>query len=236
MKVFITGNFYRKSAKPAIEGLSKAVRDAGMMDVSFMRDVEGYKRPRGTAKEKWLKVYDEMAACDVLLVDMGESNDRRAVECGMALALKKPIVITVKRGTKHKKLFDDMASKVIEYDSYKDITQQLKKYEKDRSFSVNDKLMLIVILAFFGLGSAWWVSQFFVPLAGVWLVAYWMMIRIIFPLTRSVDRVAMYIPLVGIWLAGMVLFLEISHYLAWAWALIYWFAVVIVLQRMKRSL
>lgn len=236
MKVFITGNFYRKSAKPTIEGLSEAVRNAGMVDVSFMRDVERYKRSKGSAKETWYKVYDELAACDILLVDMGEYNDKRAVECGMALALKKPIVITARRGMKHKKLFDDMASTVIEYDSYKDITQQLKKYEKDRSFDTNDKIMLIILLAFFGVGSAWWLGQLFVPLAAIWLIVYWMMMRVIFPVTRSVDRVVIYLPLVGVWIAGVAILQQVSTYAAWGWALVYWFAVAIILQRIKRSI
>ena len=91
----------------------------------FLRDVENYKHTYTSAKEKWARVYDELVACDLLLVDVSHNpNGRRALECGMALALKKPIVVVTHRGVKPKKLFSEIAATVIEY---KDITQPLKK-------------------------------------------------------------------------------------------------------------
>lgn len=237
MKVYITGNFTGTERKQKIEALSVAVREAKMDDFCFLRDVQQYKRTFTNAKAKWAKVYDELAASDLLLVDVADgANSRRAVECGMALALKKPIVITIQRGMPHKKLFDDLASTVIEYDSYKDITQPLKRYDKQRNFNVTDQTMLFALLVFFGGASAWVLAQVFIPLGLLWPIVYWWAIRKLFPAVRAFDRVAIYIPLAALWLGGIMLFNQIASYLAWGWAIGFWFAALIILQKLKFSL
>lgn len=237
MKVYITGRFKGKSSRSRIKALSAAVREAHMDDVCFLRDVEHYKRPFPTAKEKWARVYDELAASDMLLVDMTDDPyGRRAVECGMALALKKPIILAVPKNSSPKKLFTNLASEVIEYESYKDITQPLKAYEKQRSFNTTDQVLLFVILLFVGGAGAWMLAQLFMPLAIVWLVLYWWAVRRFISSIQAFDRIAIYIPLAAIWIGGIMLFNPVSLYLAWGWGIGYWFAVLIILQRLKFSL
>lgn len=237
MKVYITGRFKGRADRSRIKALSAAVREAHMDDVCFLRDVEHYKRSFATAKEKWARVYDELAACDMLLVDLADTTyGRRAVECGMALALKKPVVLAVPKGSSPKKLFTDLASEVIEYESYKDITQPLKAYDTQRNFNTTDQTMLFVLLVFLGGAGAWALAQIFIPLGLLWIAPYWWAVRRFIPSMRALDRVVIYIPLVAVWLGGVVLFTPISPYLTWGWAIGYWFAVLIMLQKLKFSL
>lgn len=237
MKVYITGKFTDKASKQRIHALSAAVREAGMDDMCFLRDVEHYKHTFASAKEKWAAVYDELAACDMLLVDLADNpHGRRAVECGMALALKKPIILAIPKKSAPKKLFTDLASTVIKYDSYKDITQPLKAYDKQRNFNLTDQVLLFTILLFVGGVGAWILAQIFIPLGLVWPVVYWWLVRRFIPGIRAFDRIAIYLPLAALWIGGIVLLNPILSYLAWGWAIGYWFVVLIILQKLKFSL
>ena len=193
MKVYITTYFRGKPDRQKIRELSAAVRDAEMDEMWFVRDIEHYKHTFDNPKEKWEKMYDEIGASDLVLIDVSDgTNSRRAVELGVALALRKSVIITVRRGVEYKKVFTEIASTVIEYETYKDITQQLKKYEKDRSFNGTDKMMVFAMLVLFGLGSAWGLAQYFLPLGVMWAVIYWLLVRRLIPKTKLFDRVIIY--------------------------------------------
>lgn len=238
MKVYITGHFRGEASQTKIEGLSSAVQAAGMKDFCFVRDVEKYHQHTfDNPKDRWLRINDEIAACDSMFVDIADrSNGSRAVECGIAYALGKPIIVAVKHGTQYKALFDDISSTVIEYQSYKDITQELKAYDKERNFNITDKTMLFMVLALFGMGSAWGLAQAFIPLALAWAVVYWLIVRRIFASMRIFDRIIIYVPLAVVWIGGMVLMYPISAPLALAWTIVFWFGALLILQRLKLAL
>ena len=237
MKVYITSYFRGRPNRQKIRELSAAVRDAQMDEMWFVRDVEHYKHMFDNPKDRWEKIYDEIGACDLVLIEVSDgTNSRRAVELGMALALRKPVIIAVPKGVEYKNVFAEIATAVIEYETYKDITQQLKKYDKDLSFNVTDKMMLFAALVLFGFASAWGIGQYFLPLGIAWTVIYWVLVRRFIPMMKLFDRVIIYIPLGAVWLGGIALFYPISGLLAWGWALAFWFCAVVLLQKLKLSL
>lgn len=234
MKVYISGRFTGEAGKKDIQGLSAAVKDAGMQDFCFVRDIEHYKRVAGSQKDRWQKVYDELSACDALLVDVSNNpSGKSVIEVGMAYALRKPVIAALKQGTLYEQLFDGVTATVIEYKNYKDIIKPLKKFDKDRTFDVTDKSMLFVLLLFIGAVSSWSLAQVLLPAGIIWAVAYWFIVRAVFEPMRAFDRVIIYVPLAGIWLGGVWLLLPVAMLLAVAWAIIFWLVALLILQKKK---
>lgn len=237
MKVYITGHFDGKAEQPVIEGLSNAVRRANMKDFCFVRDIEQYKPTFDDQKERWERVYDELGACDALLVDVsGLPPGQNVIECGMAFAMRKPVILAVKKGKQYKNLFGGIAATVIEYDHYKDIVQPLKTYDKDRLFTITDKAMLFTVLLAVGGATSWVVAQLLVPAVPVWAIIYWLIVRRLFVSMRDFDRIVIYIPLAAVWAAGLVVLQQVSMALAWGWAVGFWLVALVVIQKLKFSL
>lgn len=237
MKVYVAARFKGKENKPEIEALCAAVRAADMNDFCFIRDVENYQHTFDDPKELWQRAYDEILACDALLIDVSDNpTGGRMVEAGIAYALKKRVFVVVKKGVSYKGLFDGISSTVIEYETHKDITKDLKKYEQDSNFNVTDKAMLLGLLVFGGVAIGWVVGQLFVPLGIVAAVAYWLIIRKLFASIRLYDRLVIYVPLVAVWLWLIPILFAVEPLLAWGWIIGYWLVVLAVLQKLKFTL
>jgi len=128
MKIYITSRFKGSSEnKENIEKLCLAVRDAGMEDFHFIRDVEHYQ-PNffKNQKELWSAALKYLTKCDALLIDISDSpSGGRLVEAGMAYALNMPIYVIVKQGIKYKDFYNGIATSIYEYDELSDITKQI---------------------------------------------------------------------------------------------------------------
>lgn len=129
MKIYVTSRFKGSSEnKDAIEKLCSAVRDAGMEDFHFIRDIEHYQ-PNffKDQKELWSTALKQLTDCDALLIDISDSpSGGRLIEAGMAYALNIPIYVIVKNGVKYKDFYYGTASSIYTYNEYGDITQRLK--------------------------------------------------------------------------------------------------------------
>jgi nucleoside 2-deoxyribosyltransferase len=236
VKVYITARFKGVENRDEIEALCAAVRMAKMKDFCFVRDVENYK-PIANAQQLWEKTYDEIGACDALLIDVSDHpSGGRLVEAGIAYALRKPIIVVKRHGVEHKALYDGIAATIITYKDHKDLTAQLKEYDKERTFNVTDKGTLLVMFLAIGAVSSWYLSQFFIPLGLVWIAVYWLLIRHFVPIVQAFDRVVIYIPLTAIWLAGFYLLEPINMSLALAWLLVYWVGALLTLRKSKFAL
>lgn len=237
MKVYVTARFKDGENRDEIEALCEAVRGAKLVDFNFARDVEQYKHTFDDSQELWERARDEIIACDGLLIDVSDHpTGGRLVEVGIAYAKQMPIIVTKRQGTTHKDMFEGIASVIIEYTDHKDLTRQLKDYDSERSFTVNDRLTMLVSILAVGAVTAYMVAQFFVPLALLWLIVYWFVVRRLFPVMRPFDRVVIYIPLIAIWLGGLYVLMPIYVPLALAWAIGFWIIVVVVLNKLKFSL
>jgi len=128
MKVYITSRFKGSLENKAdIDKLCSAVRNAGMEDFHFIRDVEHYQ-PNffKDKKQLWASALKHLAECDALLIDISDSpSGGRLVEAGMAYSLNKPVYVVVKNGVEYKDFYDGIATSVFKYDEIGDITQQL---------------------------------------------------------------------------------------------------------------
>ena len=237
MKVYIATRYKGAENRHEVEQLSKAVRNAGLHDFSFVRDVENYKQTFDDPKELWRRAYDEIGACDAFLVDVSDNpTGGRLVEAGMAYAMGKTVIVIKRHGVHHKQLFDGIARTVITYDNYEDLAKQLKRFDKDRTFDVTDKSALLVMLLLVGGVIAYFLAQVWIPLAGIGAIAYWLLMRHFISLVRDFDRVVIYIPLVIIWGSVYFWLSSISMTIALAWAVVYWIVVLFVLARIKFAL
>lgn len=237
MKVYVATRFRGAENKNEVEALCKAVHEAGLVDFNFARDVERYKHLFHDPQERWERANDEITACNALLIDVSDyPSGGRLVEAGIAYARRMPIIVVKRRGVDYKALFDGIASVVIEYDSYKDLTSQLKAYESERNFTVNDRLTMLISILTVGALITVLLARVFVPLAIVWPFVYWLVIRLVFPSMRVYDRVVIYIPLIAVWAGGIYLLLPLYIPLAIAWAVGFWLVALVVLKKLKFSL
>lgn len=237
MKVYISGRFQDKDAEVDIEKIGQAVRAAHMKDFCFERDVERFRQAFEDEKERWERIYDELGSCDSLLAIVdGSPGGKTVLEAGMAFAMRRPVVVAVKRGSGYKGQLDGIAAKTVEYEQFKELSRYLKKYDKERTFNLTDRLMLFAVLIGIGGASSWGLAQIFIPLAPVWAVGYWLVVRHLFASMRDFDRLVIYIPLAALWYGGLIVIYPLSPAVAWGWAIGFWLAALAVIQKLKFSL
>ncbi len=132
MRLYITARFKGQENKPEIEELCAAVEAAGMEDFCFIRDVENYQKTFNDPKDLWERSKLEIQKCDALLIDVSDSpSDGRVVEAGIAYALGLPIFVIAKNDVSYKNFFNGIATQVIRYEKYGDITAPLSRYLKN---------------------------------------------------------------------------------------------------------
>jgi nucleoside 2-deoxyribosyltransferase len=238
VKVFITARFDATAKdKDDVARLSAAVHEAKMKDFCFVRDVEHYKHIYDDPHDLWEKVFDELGACDALLIDISEHpGNGRVVEVGIAYALHKPIIVVKKPGVEHDYVYDGVSSVIIEYKDMKDLTRQLIEYDKERNFTVTDKGALLAMFLLVGAVLSWTASQLFLPLGLFIGIIYWLIVRKFSASLRAYDRIVIYIPLAVVWLYGFFALQPLYLPLALAWAIIYWIVVLFTLRKLKFSL
>lgn len=124
-RIFITTPYKNAENKVEIEHLCSLVRQAGFEDFCFVRDVEHYTHIFTDPHELMQRAFEEIKKSDWLLIDVTNKPTGRAIEAGIAFALKKKIVVMMKKGTKVKDSVRGIADKIIEYDSLDDISRHL---------------------------------------------------------------------------------------------------------------
>lgn len=237
MKIYISAPTQAASSQGETAALAKAVQDAQLKDYWLARDCALDKKLLDNPKDRWSVIRDEIGACDALLIDVtNPPSDNRLVEIGIAYSQRLPVIVVKRQGVEHKALMDSVSEKVIEYSDYKDLTRKLRVFDRDRLFSVTDKSALLVMFLLVGAAIGWQLAQFFIPLALIGMIAYWMVVRQIFASMRAFDRIVILIPLGALWLAGLYWLKGVSLPLAIAWTLVYWIAALMVLRRLKLSL
>ncbi|MCA9318740.1 nucleoside 2-deoxyribosyltransferase [Candidatus Saccharibacteria bacterium] len=111
-----------------IERLCLAVRDAGIEDFHFIRDVENFQ-PNffKTQEELWENARNQIAKCDALLIDITDHpSGGRLIEAGIAYALDKPVYVIMKNDTIYKDFYTGIADAIFKYNSIEDVTDHLK--------------------------------------------------------------------------------------------------------------
>ncbi len=129
MKIYITSRFKGSQENRAeIERLCLAVRDAGIEDFHFIRDVENFQ-PNffKTQEELWENARNQIAECDALLIDITDQpSGGRLIEAGIAYALDKPVYVIMKNDTIYKDFYTGIADAIFKYNSIEDVTDHLK--------------------------------------------------------------------------------------------------------------
>ncbi len=128
MRCYVTSRFKNAvEERDAILALCSAVKSAGYEDVSFIRDIEQFNpRHFTTQQEVWTASLELLKTCDCLLIDISDHpSGGRIVEAGMAFALGLPIFVIAKQDTEFKKFYEGIATDIIHYSSYADVTSAL---------------------------------------------------------------------------------------------------------------
>lgn len=237
MKVYIATKHRESENKEEVEAFCKAVRNAGMVDFDLIRDAAQYEHASNNPQEFWELARDEIVACDAFLIDVSNlSSEARLVEMGVAYAKQMPIIVVKRHTIAHNPVYDGVASVIIEYVDHKDLSRQLRQYDKDRNFSVTDKMSMLIMLLMLGFMVSWGTAQIFMPLGAITPVIYWLLVRFAIPTMRAYDRLIIYIPLIAIWLAGYALLEPLYIPLALAWLIVFWVVMLIVLKKIRLSL
>ena len=122
-KLFITAKYSSVEGDAQyMKNLYRVAVDAGWQPYCF-----AIERPKyDNQTQLWEDARSDIESCQGLMVDCtDQSMAGRMVEVGIAYERKIPIIVIKKSGAKHNILFDGVASKVVEYDSYDDITASL---------------------------------------------------------------------------------------------------------------
>jgi hypothetical protein len=122
MKIYITSRFAGDQNRDEIEQLCAAVRSAGLVDFSFVRDVERYQKIFPDPQELWRRTKEELSRCDALLIDVSDNP----------YALGLPIFVLAKNGVAYKPVYDGIATEIIRYRTYGDSIPTLQKYAAPR--------------------------------------------------------------------------------------------------------
>ncbi len=125
MKVYVTASFKGSENKDAIETLCSLVKESGFEDFCFIRDVENYQKIFDNAHELMQRAREEIAKCDVLLIEYEGPGHGRMVELGIAYALHKKVVLITKAGTPVKETILGVTDSIIEYKDLADIRDPL---------------------------------------------------------------------------------------------------------------
>ncbi len=122
MRIFITAPF--GDNKENIEKLRSIIKSTGFEDYCFAMDEGRIEDP----KELMIRAEEEIKKSDVLLIDITYKPTGRLIEAGMAYALKKKIIVIMKKGTLAKETVIGIADIIIEYEKTDDIKMGLEDF------------------------------------------------------------------------------------------------------------
>ncbi len=131
MKVYITASFKGSDNRVEIERMCSLVKESGFEDFCFIRDVENYEKVFDDAHELMQRAKQEIADCDVLLIEYTGPGHGRMVELGIAYALGKKVILITKEGTFVKETISGVTDKIIDYKNLEDIVGPLKRLYLD---------------------------------------------------------------------------------------------------------
>lgn len=129
MRIFITAKFKKGGNKSEIEHLCDLVQQAGLEDFCFIRDVEHYQKVFNDPKKLMSRAREKIQKCDALLIDMTDKPTGRAIEAGMAYAMKKKLILIMKEGTFIKDTARGIADVIIIYKKIEDIVEHLNQWK-----------------------------------------------------------------------------------------------------------
>lgn len=123
MKIYITAPFREENNKDEIENMCAIIRKYGFEDYCFVRDEKAFD----DEYEMMKRAKEEVANCEVLLIDYNGPTHGRMIELGMAYAMGKKIIVITKKGTYIKETVKGVSNSIIEYEKLEDIIQPMSK-------------------------------------------------------------------------------------------------------------
>ncbi len=91
----------------------------------MIRDCEHWGEIKFPPQELMQKTFNEMDACDALLVEFSEKGVGVGLEVGYTYAHKKPIIVIAREGSDISDTIVGVAQKIIFYTSYEDMKKKL---------------------------------------------------------------------------------------------------------------
>ena len=115
--------------KAKIEAIEKALNQAGVTITVIARDVEKWGNAR-IPKGKTLMTdyaFPAMQQCDCNIIEFSEKGVGLGINAGYCYAIGKPIFIIAKTGSDISTTISNLATKIIFYDTPKDLVKPFKQ-------------------------------------------------------------------------------------------------------------
>ena len=117
MKIFLSIKYYPDLRNRAlIEAISAALAAQGWQTVCIVRDVEQWGTLAFTPQALMQRTFDEIDACDLLLVEFSEKGVGLGIEAGYAAARGRPVVVLAPEGVEISTTLQGISRRVIRYE------------------------------------------------------------------------------------------------------------------------
>lgn len=124
MKAFLTIKFHEDHCnRPLIEAISAALEQYGVESVCIIRDVEQWGQIHFSPRQLMARTFEEIATCDLLIVDLTEKGVGLGIEAGYARAKGIPIVTIAKTGSDISETLRGISEVVYLYDDFDGLSE-----------------------------------------------------------------------------------------------------------------
>ena len=122
MKAYIAIKYHPDNQnRPVIERLSTALEQNGFDTVCVTRDLEKWGQIHFTPEELMKKSFEEIDACDLVVIELTEKGVGIGIEAGYAWAKQIPIVTIAKKGADISTTLQGISQRVFWYDEFDDV-------------------------------------------------------------------------------------------------------------------
>ena len=117
MKIYLAIKYHPDLRNRAlIEAISTALAAQGWQTVCIVRDVEQWGALAFTPQALMQRTFDEIEACDLLLVEFSEKGVGLGIEAGYAAARGRPVVVLAPEGVEISTTLQGISRRVIRYE------------------------------------------------------------------------------------------------------------------------
>ncbi len=129
MKAFLSIKYHEDHCnKKRIEAISSALEKSGLAATCIARDIENWGRTRFEPAELMRRTFAEIAASDLVIVDLTEKGVGVGVEAGYAHARRIPIITIAERGSDISATLQGISREVFLYDEFAELEERFTRW------------------------------------------------------------------------------------------------------------
>jgi hypothetical protein len=134
MKAFISIKYHpAEENRTRVELVSTALSRLGIASRVIVRDVEQWGKLHFSPAALMQQTFDEIKACDFMLVELTEKGVGVGIEAGYAYGLGKAIYVAAEKGAEISATLQGIATAVYQYHTAEDLAAWLARQLADRT-------------------------------------------------------------------------------------------------------